>query len=654
MELNGSNFNGLREFDRFRLDTSTRVLWCGDKIVDLPPKAVDVLCVLVERQGEVVSKRELIDLVWAESFVEESNLTHQVYELRKAFKEHGCETDLIQTVSRRGYRFTGGLKESFDGDELVIEHRSISKTLIEELIDKEPDEKLIPMPVTTVAVPLAIHMPRKRRTGSAFAIALLCSFVLLAGGFAIWQWNRAKSRISLADVRSIAVLPMQSFNGDDGDDSLRMRLTDSLITKLGNIETISVRPTSSVARYSGSAIDPLELGRMLEVDAILDGRTQREGSKVRITLQLVSTKTGEQIWSDQFDGEADHLLDLQDAISARLLSRFDLRLSKEQETAFEKRPTANTEAFEEYLKGRFFWNRRTPESLRSAVSSYQNAINLDPNFAEAYAGLADSYYLLVDYSYDTSPANVALANENLNKTISLNPNLADAYVTKGLIQTAYEWKWKDAEDSFKKAVSLAPNSPNAHHRYAMLLLKLRRFDEAETQMLRAKQLDPTSPGINMNLGVVYYFSKRYSDAAKQFGQTLILDGSFSSPRWYLARCLWMSGSKTESIAEYVRATQSVANGEAAALLEKRSADPTLALKELRDLWTKQMSATGINAHDLAILSALIDDREATLKWLERSAEERHPWTSNINAEPEFDFVRDDPRFQAMLNKLGLS
>ena len=631
------------EFGVFRLDAGADELFVNAETVKLAPKVLQCLILLVENRGKTITKDEFFEKVWTAAFVEDNALSYTISQLRKTLAEFDKETKYIETVSRRGFRFAANVKQISPAlpaanREFTLERRKIEEVWIEETEDVQARDSR------------PLLLPAKTAFGKLWLTGVAVLIVFFAGGgFLLWK-NQGKET-----VKTLAVLPLKQFGNTVGDESMSLRIADSLITTIGNLKQISVRPTTSIIKFTNDQTSALEIGKMLEVDAVLDGSIQQEGENLRINLQMISVSSGEQIWAEQFDGKTSGLLNLQDAVSAKLINQLDLRLSDEQETAFKKQPTSNPEAFEEYLMGRYFWNKRTPESLKSAISSYQNSIRLDPDFAEAYVGLADSYYLLFDYSYDTSPVNVVLANENLAKAIELDPNLAEAYVTRGLIQTTHEWKWQDAEQSFFKAVELAPNSPNAHHRYAMLLLKLRRFNEAETQMLRARQLDPTSPSINMNLGVIYYFSKRYEDAVTQLKKTIALDTAFASPRWYLARCYWMQGNAAESFAEYVRAMTAVGDDETAELIERRSAagEPDAILKDWIEKWAGQISPTGISAHDLAILTAHRQNREETLKWLERSVAVRHPWTTWIDAEPEFDFVRDDPRFQEILRKMNL-
>ncbi len=624
------------DFGKFRLDNANKILRYNGEIVSLPLKAVELLCLLVENRGEVVNKHEIFERVWQDSFVEDSVLTQNIYQLRKTFEEFG-EKDLIKNVPRRGYIF------NFENETTLIIEREIYEEI--EIVETEilPEKQLLALP--------------PKQTNSKFKIfglAFVALFLITSAVIGYWFLNKKADRTTVSDITSIAVLPLKSFDEKAVDDNLRLRLMDSLITKLGKIETMSVRPTSATMKFVASDENPIEIGKKLLVDSVLEGSIQREANKIRVTLQLVSVKTGEQIWSEQFDGEADKLLDLQNAVSAKLLDKFNLPLSNEQQTEFAKRPTNNSEAYEEYLKGRYFWNKRTPESLKSAIGSFEKAIKLDTTFADAYVGLADSYYLLFDYSYDTSPKNVELAKENLNKAIELNPNLSEAYTTLGLIQTTYDWNWKAAENSLRKAKEIAPNSPNAHHRLGTLLARLRRFDEAENEIRKAREFDPTSTAINTNLGAVLLNSKKYDEAIIQLQKTLELDANFNAPRWYLARSYWLKGEKKTSLSEYAKAVETDGDKPLAdkILQDTNAVDENTVIKNLAEEWKKKIGPQGINDHDIAMLNAFFQDKNETLNWLEKSVAAHHPWATWINAEPDFDFVRDEPRFKALLVKMN--
>lgn len=626
------------EFAAFRLDTAGKILRHNGEIASLPLKSIELLCLLVENRNEVVTKAEILDSVWEDSFVDESVLTQNIYTLRRFFEEFG-EKGLIKTVPRRGYIF------NFEKEQTLTIEREVYEEI--EIIQNE----ILPTKQASALPPKLT-----RSTLKTFGYAIVALFLISSAVFGYWFWNKKADKTKVSDISSLAVLPLKSFDEKSVDDNLRLRMMDSLITKLGKIETISVRPTSSTIKFLKSNESSLEIGKKLLVDAVLEGSIQREGNRLRVTLQLVSIKTGEQIWSEQFDGEADKLLDLQNIVSSHLLDKLKFPLSKDQQTQFAMRPTKNSEAYEEYLKGRYFWNKRTPESLKSAIASFKKSISLDADFADAYVGLADSHYLLFDYSYERSPKHVELAKLNIQKAIELNPRLSEAFTTLGSIQTTIEWNWVFAEKSFLKAIEYSPNSPNAHHRYGMLLMKLRRFAEAENEMRKAKELDPTSPAIIKNLGVVLFFEKRCDEAVIHLNRSLDLDNDFVGPRWYLARCNWLKNEKKEALIEYSKAIEIEGDKELAKKIvnDAYSSDPKIGVRNLLREWQKQANTTNISFTDLAILASYLEDKNATLIWLEKAVAAGHPWATWINAEPEFDFVREEPRFKALLAKMNLT
>jgi DNA-binding winged helix-turn-helix (wHTH) protein/TolB-like protein/cytochrome c-type biogenesis protein CcmH/NrfG len=627
--------NELREFGRFRLDAQKKVLWYDDEPISLSLKSIELLCLLTET-CQLVTKEEILERIWQNSFIEESNLTSHIYRLRKMFAKYGESDEIIQTIPKRGYRFTGEIIYFSSSPDFFIEKQTVTQTVIEEIENSiEPRVKQLP------AVPKS----------SRWLIVGLVGLILISSLLSYFLYFRHQPE----EIKSIAVLPLKTFDSKVADENLSLRLMDSIITKLSNLENISVRPTSSTAKFLQSNETTEEIGKKLAVDAILEGLIQRENNKLRITVQLVSVRNAKQIWTGQFDGEADKLLELQTTISVKLLNELNLRLTKEQQTQFAQRPTNNSEAYEEFLKGRYFWQKRTEEDLKKAVASFEKSVALDPNFADAYVGLADSYYLFFDYSYDTSPQNVEKAKNYLAKAIELNPNLADAYTTLGLLQTTYEWNWKEAENSLKKAKELAPTFPNIHHRYGTFLAKLRRFEEAESELRKAKELDPTSASINMNLGFILMNSKKYKEAIDQLQKTLELDSNFLSPRWYLARCYWHQGEQKRSLLESAKAIELGGDRELAQKIttDINSLDEKNVVKNWAEEWKKQLGPQGINDHDLAVLGFYQSDKEETLNRLERSVAARHPWATWMNAEPEFDFVRDEPRFQKLLQKMNL-
>jgi DNA-binding winged helix-turn-helix (wHTH) protein/TolB-like protein len=629
----------LREFGRFRLDAKKRVLWYDDKPVNLPLKDIELLCVLTEHSGQVITKDEILDRVWADSFVEESNLSRHIYLLRKTLKEYGESEDLIQTVPRRGYRFTGKVRETANGD-VVIEKHTSTRTLIE-IQDAVPEQ--------SPSSPRPRTLPGSASSPLRITAVLAVGAVLLSG--AVFLWNYYAVPPADTRIRSIAVLPVKSFSGSAADEELRMRITDALITRLGNMDGVAVRPTSAVLPFAGSEQDGLEIGKKLQVDAIVDSRIQQEGERLRVTMQLVRVADGEHLWSGQFDGRANQILDLQDQISAKVTSSLDAAVSDPE--AFAKRPTENAEAYEAYLKGRFFWNKRDEPSLRKAIEYFAQASTLDPNFSEAFTGLADAQHLIFNYNIDVRPEIITEAKQNLRRALELKPDSPDALITLGTIEMGYDWDWKAAEESLKRAVAAAPNSPTAHMRYGALLVRIRRFDEAEAQFEKQIELDPLSTTGITNLGMVRFCKKDFAGADRHYNKTLELDDKAGAPHWLLSRSLWLQGKKDESVGEIVKALELDRNAPLAEKIREKAQASTAeeAIRLLLYEW--RMNPPGTNPHNLAYLSTYINDIDKAIYWLEKSIEEHHPWTTWIAAAPEFEVLRGEPRYMEMLQKMNL-
>lgn len=627
----------LREFGKFRLDAKKRVLWFEDKPVNLALKEIELLCVLTESGGEVFTKNELMNKVWMDSFVEESNLSRHIYVLRKTFKDFGESEDLIQTVPRRGYRFAGEVRK-IKTEEIIIEHHTLTQTVIE-IQEGEKDRQT--------------DRQKKSKLGIFLLPATVAILlVVLVGGFVFWLYRNSPTETSAAEIKSIAVLPLKSFSPNAENEDLRLRITDALITRLGSINQIAVRPTNSVLPFAGTEQDALEIGKKLQVDAILDGRIQQENERVRVTLQLISVADSRQIWAEQFDGQANRILNLQDAISAKVLQALNPHRQKTLELT--TRPTENPEAYEAYLQGRYFSSKRNEEGLYKAIEYFGRAVALDSQFAEAYAGLADTQYLLFDYNIEVKAEIVAQAKENLRRALAIKPELADALITLGSVQMNYDWDWKNAEKSLQQATEFSPNSPTARIRYGALLMRLRRFDESQTQFEQAIALDPLSINGNTNLGMVYFCKKDFAAAERQFRKTLEISDKFGSTHWFLSRCLWQAGRKDEAIKEIIRGLEMDGNEPLARRLAEKgrtgSADDVIRLL----LFEWRENPPGTNPHNLAYLSTNVNDREKAVFWLEKSFAEHHPWTTWIIAAPEFETLRGELRVQEILRKMNLA
>lgn len=629
----------LRGFDQFRLDIENKFLWHRDVPVDLPLKTLELLCLLVEHQGEVVSKERIWRDVWNDAFIEETNLTHNVYLLRKAFKEHG-EKDPIQTVPRRGYRFKGEVRE-IKQREVVIERHAVTRTLIEDIsgAEQESQSKIVAQTSPSAG----------RRAVVTIAGVVLLTAVL--AGFAAWQFNRNSSGASAVGIKSIAILPLKSFSEKSEDEELRLRITDALITKLGNLREITVRPTNSVGRFTREGTDAVEAGRELEVDAVLDGRIQTEGENLRVTFQLISVRTGEQLWSGQFDGKANKILNLQDAIAAQILPR----LSKAP--ILPKNATANAEAYEAYLRGRYWYHKRNenPDNYRKSLAEFERAISLDPNYALAYTGLADAYARRANNS--TGAERIELyekAKLASLKALALDENLAEAHASLGWLRRIYDWDWQNSEKHLKKAVELSPSNADHHRLYVSLLITLGRTAEAVEEAVKARDLDPVLQGPTLAFALLR--NSQYDEAIKEYAKALELNHNPSDSRRGLTLAYLGKGMYAEVIELIGQAPEDDKN-DFSVQVSLASAyfhlgDKKKVKEILRDL-ESQRKQDPEKAVRLAYLYSDMGRKDEAIALLKMGLENRDDRLMWIKGPPVYDSLRDDPRFQEILRKMNL-
>jgi len=634
--------NSLIGFNEFVVDSQKKVLWFEDEPVELPLKAVELLCVLIEKGGKVVSKDELLDNVWSESFVEEGVLSQNVYQLRKVFKELGNRKDLIQTIPRRGYRFLGEVTEIIE-EEISIERKTLEKKLVTESF---VSDVALHKPEDHLTAPDKNGKYPNRRTVVYAVLGLIFCTFLVGTGF--W-WSSFLEKDQ--NIDSVAVLPLKNLTGNEDTKMLSLALTDNLISRLGSLNRFIVRPLNAVSGYNGEKKDAVEFGRDLKVDAVLAGTIQTTDGRLRVNLRLIDVRDGSQAWEGNFSETQPDILKLQDELSARVARSLVSRITQKENKKLKEKPTSNPEAYEAYLKGRYFWSRRTKEDLKKAISYYNRAVKLDKNFAEAYVGLADSQYLLFDYNWDTSLENPVKAKENLLKALSIKPNLVKALATLGLIRTTYDWDWRQAETSFNRALEIEPNSIEVLHRYGMLMVRLRRFSKARELLAKAREIDPLSVSINMNYGVSFLFDKKFALAVDQLKQALEIDPKFTPARWYLARCYWQKGEKDKAVREFIKALADSGEIRIADKMRQKSGKPVDKMRVLYQEWLKQFDKKTINAHDLAFSSSFLGEKELTLTWLEKSVENHDTWAAWIYSEPDFDFVREDLRFKKLMERM---
>jgi TolB-like protein/Tfp pilus assembly protein PilF len=494
---------------------------------------------------------------------------------------------------------------------------------------------------------------RRRRLALGAVVVLLVGLTLaLAYG---WSSRKSQGSATGATVRSLAVLPFKPIGAGDEDEYLGLGMADALITKLTNIREINIRPTSAVRKYGAQDQDPVAAGRELRVEAVVEGSVQRVGDQIRVTVQLVSVGDGSPMWGEKFDEHFTHIFAVQDRISEHVARALTLSLSSAEKELLTKRYTENSEAYQLYLKGRFFWNKRTVEGLKKGISYFNEAVERDPSYALAYVGLADSYSLLSDYR--GLPPNQAYpqAKKAAMQALELDEQLAEAHAALAFIKAAYDWDWPGAETEYRRAIELNPNYETAHQWYAEYLSGMGRHEEAIVEIRRAREINPISLIINSVEAWVLYYAREYDQAIAQGQKVVEMDPHFAEVYEYLKRCYDQKGMYREAIsARQMRRKLAACDTEETAALREAAAATSgrvywqKRLEQEVDESRREPSA----AFDMAEIFAQLGKRDQAFAWLERAYEERSYLMMYLKVAPNLDPLRSGPRFADLLRRVG--
>jgi DNA-binding winged helix-turn-helix (wHTH) protein/tetratricopeptide (TPR) repeat protein len=459
-----------------------------------------------------------------------------------------------------------------------------------------------------------------------------------------------------ARIASLAVLPFEPMAGNTDDAYLGLGLADALITRLSNLRRIAVRPTSAVRRYLGAQREPAEVGRLLQVDAVLDGTIRRSGDWLRITVQLVNVRDDTPSWATQFDARSTDLFALEDSISQELAEELNLRLSRQERDRLTRSATRHPEAYDAYLRGRYFWNRRTFEGLTKAIDSFHRAIELDPGLAAAWAGLADCRVLLPLHGAvaprDVFPQAIAAAE----RALELDESFAEAHTSLAYARFIYERHWEKAERGFRRAIELSPGYATAHQWYSFLLAALCRHGEAIAQARQARQLDPLSLVINADLGMVLCFA-RDPAAEEQLLQTLELDPSFSYARFELGFSLQQQGRLEEAVTELGRAASTAPDNlamQAAFGQALAWAGRTEEARKILAILEERVTREPVDASLFAFLWTALGERERAIDCLDEACGQGSRFVAFLATWSIYDPLRDHPRWPELLRRAGLS
>jgi DNA-binding winged helix-turn-helix (wHTH) protein/Tfp pilus assembly protein PilF len=459
-------------------------------------------------------------------------------------------------------------------------------------------------------------------------------------------------------VRSIAVLPFKNLVKESGDEFLGPGIADALIMRLSSIRRLKVRPTTAVLKYSETINDPLAIGRELNVDALLDGVYQRIGEQIRVSVQLVSVTNGLTLWATKFDEHFTNIFAIQDSISEQVVRSLALKLSGEERNQLAKSYTDNAEAFHLYIKGRYFWNQRSIEGIKKGLEYAQQAIAIDPTYAPAYVGLADSYNLLGGQHSVLPPReSFPKARGAVLRALEIDEHMAEAYASLGFINCCLEWNWPTAEQNYLKAIALKPNYPTAHHWYGELLITAGRFDEGLVQLRMAQELDPLSLAINADLAAAFYYARQYDRSENHLENLLDLNSNFVRARVLLAKVLAQQADYSKAI-EMARSAVELSGDDPVAVaalahilaLAKQSREANEILDELQ----RSRKRRYISAGNIATIYIGLDKKQLAFEWLEKAYQNKDIEIVWLKVSPVFDPLRPDPRFTKLLERVSLA
>ena len=627
-------------FGEFRLDVSKRLLCRGGAPVPLTPKVFDTLLYLVEHPGTALTKDELMSAVWPDTVVEENNLGQNISKLRSVLGESPGDHRWIVTLPGRGYRFVADVK------------------LLAAEMPAQPSAAEPSLPIASGTEVASLSSPRPQRThrlNTRFQPlvlgGLLVALLVMAG---LYLWRARTSSTLDAPVRSIAVLPFKPLVPESRDEALELGMADTLIAKLSNTGKIVVRPVSSIRRYSGLTQDAVAAGRELSVDAVLDGTFQRWGDRIRVSSRLVSVSDNRTLWAGQFDGKFGDIFSVQDSISEHVAVELVPRLTGEERKLLARRYTDNTEAYELYLRGRFFYNKRTRAGTGRAIEYFQKALARDPNDALAYAGLADSYRGLPIMA-DVPPGEAfPKAREAALKALEIDDGLSETHAALGYINF-WEWDWEGAEKECRRALEIDPNNAQAHLGYANLLSALGRHEEALKEISEGLKLDPLSYFLGAIKGQHLFEARRYPEAIEQLHKTLEIE-----PNFWITQI--MIGKNYERLGQYQEALDAFRKAEefSGGLSEPISlAAYTYAVSGQRQ--QAEHTLNGMLAasktryvppYNIAMVYQGLGNSDEALKWLEKAYLKKDVFMVFLGEDPKWDPLRKDPRFISLLKRMN--
>lgn len=614
-------------FGVFEVDLRAGELRKGGSRIKLQEQPFQVLAMLLERPGETVTREELRQRLWpAETFVDfDHGVNKAVNRIRDALGDSATSPRFVETVARRGYRF-------------------IADVAVADVLGGVDET-----PVAAVAAPTPPANERRWNPWMITAVALALTTLLVVAV----TLSRATQP---APIRSLAVLPLENLSGDDSQEYFADGMTDQLIATLGQIGALRVISRTSVMPYKRVRKPLPQIARELNVDAIIEGTVLRSGGRVRITAQLIEARRDAHVWSDSYDGDLRDTLTLQNAVARAIADQIRINLDAHEDAALRQGKVVDVAAYESYLEGRYFWNKRTGTDLQKAVEYFNRAIERAPTFAPAYSGLADTYALLGDWEYGVLAPKEALprARAAAVQALQLDNTLAEAHTSLAFCLDAFDWDLKSAEQEFRRSIELNPGYATAHHWYAWHLAASGRNDEAIVELKKARSLDPLSLIINADLAELLLIAHLTAESIEQSRKTIEMDAHFALAHNQLGVAYLQARRLDEAIAELQQAADlsegsptCIANLARAFAASGRRQQAERLLGELK----QRSRAAYSNASEIAVVYAALGNSDQAMTWLETAYKER--FNPSVLLRPGFDSLRGDRRFQDLEHRVGL-
>jgi TolB-like protein/DNA-binding winged helix-turn-helix (wHTH) protein/Flp pilus assembly protein TadD len=603
--------------------------------IKVQQQPIKVLEMLLEHPGEVVTREELRTRVWPnDSFGDfDQAVNIAIGKLRSALGDPADNPRFIETLPKRGYRFIAEVR-TLDGD---------------------PPSKIAGPPVSDLQQHQPVKLPRAAKLHLRLAYwIMLAAVVGLASLFAFW-FNRTHQPPP-PQIRSLAVLPLENLSGDAQQDYFADGMTDQLITDLAQIRALRVISRTSVMAYRGERKSLPEIARELNVDAVVEGTVLRSGDRVRITAQLIQAPADKHLWAETYEGNVRDTLVVQTKVAQAIAEQIRIQLTPQEQAGLRNLKEVEPDAYENYLKGRYFWNKRSSDGLRKAIQYFNQAIVQDPTYAPAYSGLSDSYALAGDWQYGVMTTKEALpkAIAAAKKAIELDANLSEAHTSLAFCLEGFNWDWQAADTEFRRAIELNPGYATGHHWYSWHLALIGKNEEAISEMRKAQNLDPLSLIINSDLAELLLIA-RFPDASiVQSRKTIEMDSGFALAHNQLGQAYLAKSMFPDAISELEKSVElsggsavCIANLARAYAASGRSDKASELLNEL-----KNRSSGGYQfSSELAVIYTTLGDKTRAIAWLERGYQDR--FNPGVLLRPSFDPLRSDPRFKDLVQRIGL-